>query len=206
MPPGLSDHPHLRRLSPPDCGRLHDLLAGDEEIYREEMVAWDHFLLRPCLLHVLRLTARPAAVEGLKMDALIPDILARLDVSSFRSSLGPALPDRPGPVSLRYFFGAPGENPDEILTVRPDRFEYLSRIDGRDHWLRALSLLAAADWTGDGKGEVAVSWEDDSLGSGTYLILGLMFLSAEGPEAPIRAVHVQDWLYARRAEIIPLLE
>lgn len=205
-PPGLSDHPHLRRLSPPDCGRLRDLLAGDEETYRAAMVAWDHFLLRPCLLHALRLTARPAGVEGIDMDGPVPDILARLDLSSFRSSLGPSLPEGRGLVPMRAYFGAADGNPDLELTIRADGFDYLSRRDDKDDWLWTLSLLAAADWTGDGKGEVLVSWEDDSLGQGTYLVFDLLFLSAAGAGAPIRAVHVQDWLYARRAGIIPLLE
>lgn len=204
-PPGLSDLPHMARLTPPDCGRLRDLLAGDEEDYRVGMVAWDHFLLLPCLLHVLQKTAHPAPVDGIDMADPVPDIMERLDIRPFRSSLGPALPDGQEPVTLRYFFGAPGTNPDAVLTRRRDSFDYLSRYEGKDSWFRKLSLLAAADWSGDGVGELLVSWEDDNLGSGTYNILDLMFLNAEGPGAPITATHVQDWLFARREEMIELL-
>ncbi|WP_323795178.1 hypothetical protein [Nisaea sp.] len=204
-PPGLSDHPHLTRLTPPDCGRLRDLLAGDEEDYRIGIVAWDHFLLLPCLLHVLQKTAHPAPVGGIDMADPVPDIVERLDIRSFRSSLGPALPDGQGPVTLRYFFGASGADPDAVLTRRRDSFDYLSRYDGKESWFRKLSLLAAADWAGDGKGELLVSWEDNNLGGGTYFILDLMFLKAEGPDAPITATHVQDWLFVRREAIIRLL-
>ncbi len=204
-PPGLSDHQHLTRLTPPDCGRLRDLLAGDEEDYRVGMVAWDHFLLLPCLLHVLQKTAHPAPVDGIDMADPVPDIMERLDIRPFRSSLGPALPDGQEPVTLRYFFGAPGTNPDAVLTRRRDSFDYLSRYEGKDSWFRKLSLLAAADWSGDGVGELLVSWEDDNLGPGTYNILSLMLLSAEHGNAPIRARHVEDWLFERREEMIELL-
>lgn len=205
-PPGLSDHPHLARLTPPDCGRLRDLLAGDEEDFRVGMVAWDHFLLLPCLLHVLQKTARPAPVGGIDMADPVPDIVERLDIGSFRSSLGPALPDGHGPVMLDYFFGAPGTDPDAVLTRRRDSFEYLSRYEGKDSWFRKLSLLAAADWTGDGKGELLVSWEDNNLGRGTYFILDLMFLNAEGPNAAITATHVQDWLLEHWREAVEVLK
>ncbi|MEO9963809.1 MAG: hypothetical protein ABJF07_26280 [Nisaea sp.] len=136
----------------------------------------------------------------------VPDIVERLDIGSFRWSLGPALPDGQGAVTLRYFFGAPGTNPDAVLTRRQDSFEYLSRYEGKESWFRKLSLLAAADWTGDGKGELLVSWEDDNLGRGTYNTISLLLLGAESSDTPITAMHVEDWLFKGREAVLRMLK
>ncbi|MEP3068636.1 MAG: hypothetical protein ABJO66_05435 [Parvibaculum sp.] len=92
------------------------------------------------------------------------------------------------------------------MTRRQDSFEYLSRYEGKDSWFWKLSLLAAADWTGDGKVVLLDSCEDDNLGRGTYNTISLLLLGAESSDTPITAMHVEDWLFKGREAVLRMLK
>ncbi len=200
-------------LAPPDCRALLPAL-DDPYNFPDEEGARTNWNYVPCVLWVFRALAEPYRADDFHPSAPMLDVWNRLDLRFV-----PWMPggshwgDLPEPVYLRdqasgrlAVSGFPEEEGAEPpdYELHPDHFDIAFKWDGRDRWYRLGYYRGRADWTGDGRADLLIVWEEDAA-LGTYLSSYVMVIAADGPGRALRAIHYKDWLLANADRVRPLL-
>ena len=200
-------------LRPPDCRAMTAALDDPEEFPDEEgsRTSWKYI---PCVLWAFRALAEPYRADDFRPSAPMLDVWNRLDLRFV-----PGMPggshwgDLPEPVYLRdqasgrlAVSGFPEEEGAEPPDYRlhPNELGIAFRWEGRDQWYRAAGYLGRADWTGDGRADLLILWQEDAA-LGTYLSTYIMVIAADGPGRALRAIDYEDWFLANEDRVRPLL-
>ena len=138
--------------------------------------------LLPCLIYFWIGEARMANRSHFNTDDLIPDILERLDLRAFPSSLIPALPDGETPFRIADLTKDSDATDGFLVEQTADAFNMLTKHEGKDIWVRELYLLAMADFTADGNADVLAIFVDVNLGGGTFSIIHPVVLTSDALE------------------------
>jgi hypothetical protein len=162
-----------------DCHSLLEVLALPEDVVGDAIGRREHTGYRGCIAVALLERAQPAARSNFSKRSPLADVVDRLDMLSFRSSLGPGFERGE---SLKWL---------QIATTRGNtrgRYEFqpTKLILTIEDWYYELELEAAGDWTGDGLEDLMVRFMDDASDA-TFFYVGTLILEAPTPDGPLIA-------------------
>ena len=189
------------------CQKLLDLLT-DEKAIRAFADGGDETQngFHTCVTMMVLNQAKPAPLNTFDTGDLISDIENRLDLKSFRSSYAMAMSGVPGPIFFRDLVTVPKKDDFEDIIIKDHaKLQILSRWEDRDSWIRETTLLAAADWTGDGQADLLVLYYDQALNMGTYSSLSPMILTTDSRSGVITAVEAAYWILDHRVQLLEAL-
>jgi len=188
----------IAELTPPNCRQLIWLLHRP---YAFGLAAEydNHQIFNACMVFVLLQEAGPTERFAFDRTALISDIERRLDLRSFWSWYTMGLPDDDKPFSIGEAIRT-GDYTAELSVQRTaDSLTLRTSRDGREVQVTKIQMVALADLTGDGKGDVLALWRDKSS---TGRVLYPIILTSDTMDGLIRGTFLRDWFADNRQHFI----
>ncbi len=191
-------------LHPPDCWAFAETVE-DEEKLRFADQNRDHWLRNPCVLWVLKMLAAPYERDDFPEQSPMAAVWERLDWRHHPLRSGNHWNDIKEPVSLMQMANGFDEDERPLSTLEDEEISITFRNEGRDSWYRYGRYLGRADWTGDGRADLLIQWEENAA-RGTYLASQPVIHVTEGPGQEIQSVGYVEWLRENRDRVLRVLK
>ena len=158
--------------------------------------------LRSCLLHVFHTLATPFAKDDFPKDAPMLLVWRRLDWRRFPFRRGEHWERFEKPVYLRDIARGVGVRRVNPRWARGPQKFYLTvnPISGTERTWSAY-YYGRADWTGDGRADLLISWEDSGIW-GANAIHRMLILVRDEPDGDVRAIDYADWFLENKERVL----
>ncbi len=191
-------------LVPPECPGIVAMIHDPDRL-RDQSSNSEFVGLRPCLLYVFHKLAEPFTQDDFPKDEPMLLVWRRLDWRHFPHRMGKHWDLLESPVYLKDIARGVGFRKMNPRWGRgPLRF-YMTvdpKLGPNRTW--SSEFYGRADWTGDGRADLLISWDDTGM-PGTWdriVISRMLLLVRDGPDGDVRAIDYADWFLENKERVL----